>query len=209
MLNSENSRNFIWFGLYLPNTKWSDWNLKLIWGLLHSSLTNFGPVIPTWLPEVKVKTKHQHTSVLCFWSTLWLKYLQSSGNLIFLVSFGVNRWAGVLIWLETRLKGIFTWFSMSPDSNITGNLQQLDLLAISNSGYTVSEFNEWMQPTSISFHQWYKRYYFGPFSTWPWPWHFKWGICYILAKIGLVAMKRKANMWPSDLTLAMTLTWNS
>ena len=53
---------------------------------------------------------------------------------------------------------------------------------------------------------------------WPCPWIFKvkYRICYISAKNGPIAMKRKANisielrpqMWPSDLTLAMTLTFN-
>ena len=54
---------------------------------------------------------------------------------------------------------------------------------------------------------------------WSWPWIFKvkYGICYIAAKNGPIAMKRQANiyrlnyrpqMWPSDLTWAMTLTLN-
>ena len=55
---------------------------------------------------------------------------------------------------------------------------------------------------------------------WPWPWSFKvkYGIHYILAKNGPIATKQKKTqtyrlnfkpqMWPSDLTLAVTLTLN-
>ena len=56
--------------------------------------------------------------------------------------------------------------------------------------------------------------------VWPWPWPWPWifkvkcRIGYISAKNGAIATKRKANisiefkhqMWPSDLTLALTLT---
>ena len=53
--------------------------------------------------------------------------------------------------------------------------------------------------------------------TLTWIFKVKYGICYISAKNGLIATKQKANisiepytpqMWPSDLTLAMTLTLN-
>ena len=59
--------------------------------------------------------------------------------------------------------------------------------------------------------------------VWPWPWPCPWifkvkcGICYISPKNGPIATKLKAdisietwdsNVWPSDLTLAITLTLN-
>ena len=49
--------------------------------------------------------------------------------------------------------------------------------------------------------------------VWPWPWIFKvkYELCYISAKNGLIATKHWFNsrpqMWPSGLTLAMTLPW--
>ena len=57
----------------------------------------------------------------------------------------------------------------------------------------------------------FSRLDFGRFSSWPWPWIFKvkYGICYISARNGPIATKRKANisieLWASNVTIRFDL----